>query len=81
MKVRVKPTDFGVELGNLYTAGQRVWAVDGSEFGLTLGWAPRTYEGEAGASDRVAVYWPDGAVTWPCTAGILNKSGRWQIAS
>jgi hypothetical protein len=80
VKVKNIPQDSGVELGNLETAGTRVWSYTGREFGLTLGWTPRQYTGEAGNSDRIAVYWPDGQVSWPCTRGIRDRGGKWQIA-
>jgi hypothetical protein len=74
-----RPEDSGKELGELEGAGTRVWERNGEYYGLTLGWAPRFYTGEAGLSTRVAVLWPDGGVTWPCNKGILAREGRWQI--
>ena len=80
MRVKTKPTDSGKEGGDLLCAGERVWDYHGKEFGLTLGWQPREYNSEAGYTQRIAVLWNDGGVTWPCVAGILFKNGKWKIS-
>ena len=79
MKIKNKPVDRGTEGGDLLCAGERVWSYHGNEFALTLGWQPREYNGEAGNTQRVAVLWSDGSVTWPTLAGILFKNGKWKI--
>ncbi len=77
---KTAPPDFATEGTPLDAAGTAVWSRDGGERGVTLGWAPREYHGEAGYSLRVAVRWPDGSVTWPCEAGLtLDARNRWVI--
>ncbi len=50
-------------------AGVAIWSRDGSECGVTTGQV----------EPAVQIKWPDGAVTWICTAELLQEKGRWQI--
>lgn len=74
------PAPAAVEGGPLARPGTAVWSRGFAERGVTLGWSPREYTGEAGYSLRYAVRWPDGDVTWPCEAGLAQDAGgHWFI--
>lgn len=65
---------------NIWNKGWTVLNRDETKIGLTTGTTKRcTLEGCRGL--RVAVRWPDGKLTWPCSRGlILTKTfGQYKI--
>lgn len=63
---------------NFCEPGTKVLNRDATHEGTTTGGTrPCTMEGCTGI--RIAVRWPDGKITYPCSKGLGSKDGKYQI--
>jgi hypothetical protein len=63
---------------SMFEKGTAVYSRDGKLKGTTTG-AQHHCKLHGCTGMRIAVRWPDGKHTFPCSKGIVAKRGRWQI--
>ena len=65
-------------MDDMLTKGTMIWSRDGKQAGVATG-GQHLCRLHGCTGVRIAVRWPDGRHTFPCSKGIVAKRGRWQI--